>query len=566
MNNHKNIRLIGNTMNTLSQIKLEKLLSDKNFGAGNFLHKLIEVSDNLDTPLLMLDIPYRSLGGKEYTSMNLTDLHSICSEFSSFYYNQGVTAKDVVGIYLDDGIDYLIQFIALNSLGAISAFVNSDLSAEIAAKYLQRLNIIGIYTSKKRLDTLLGSLEQDREPPEKHWIREELTTSNGSLPHTFPFNHSALDPVLLTHTSGTTGLPKAVQASHIPYIHGVKFRLDKEEKHITRYLSALPHSHNSGIAYMMESLIRGCPLRVQTSREPLILASSIEKFKPDFVIAFPKQFVDMCRINLEEFNLNSVFYWRSTGDAAHERHVSIITQYGSHENEKGSIERGSIYIDGLGSSEMGSSLFTIYHNKDSRDFDRGIGKPQPWVEAQVLDDEGKILDNNQVGRLGIKSPSLTLGYWNNSNMTEKSRVQGYWITGDLVYRDTDGFFYHIDRITDKIETSNGILYSLQAEELIMKKFNNIFDCTIYEIDLPDSSVGAVIRVELFNVSQTKVYLESLLVNINVWLNQNGLPSLSSIIFPSKSDDYVPQGITGKVLKRILRNENEQQEFEVETIL
>ena len=122
-------------MKTLSHIKLEKLLSDENFGAGNFLHKVMDVSDDIDTPLLMLDIPYRSLGGKEYTSMSLSDLYSVCQEFSSFYYDQGVTAKDVVGIYLDDGIDYLIQFIALNSLGAISAFVNRDLNAQKTAKY-----------------------------------------------------------------------------------------------------------------------------------------------------------------------------------------------------------------------------------------------------------------------------------------------------------------------------------------------------------------------------------------------------------------------------------------------
>ncbi len=545
-------------MKTLSHLKLEKLLSDENFGAGNFLHKVMDVSDDIDTPLLMLDIPYRSLGGKEYTSMSLSDLYSVCQEFSSFYYDQGVTAKDVVGIYLDDGIDYLIQFIALNSLGAISAFVNSDLNAEKTAKYLQRLNVEGIFTSKKRMHTLIGELEHNNLTEEKYWIREELTTPSGSLPHTFPFNHSALDPVLLTHTSGTTGVPKAVQASHISYLHGVKFRLGKTDKHITSYLSALPHSHNSGIAYMMESLIRGCPLKVQTQREPLLLASSIETFKPDFVIAFPKQFVDMCRIDLKEYNLNSVFYWRSTGDAAHECHVRIITQYGSHENENGTIERGSIYIDGLGSSEMGSSLFTIYHNKDSRDFDRCIGKPQPWVQAQVLDDEGKILSHSQVGRLGIKSPSLTLGYWNNSNMTEKSRVQGYWITGDLVYRDPNGLFYHLDRITDKIETSNGILYSLQAEELIMKKFSYIFDCTIYEIDLPNNNIGAVIQVELTDSNPTNTYLKSLLVNINIWLNKNKLPSLSSIIFSSKSNGYTPQGITGKVLKRVLRNEYEQQ--------
>lgn len=543
-------------MSRLPANKISLLALDEDLGAGNFLHQALASNPQKDSDYMFLQEPVMGFHGKPYKSFSLQSMADLAREWSAFYHSMGVEPKDVVGIFLDDTVDYFIQYVAITSIGAVPALINSKLSCDIAGRYLDRIEAKLVLATTERLEKIKEVFSIIGFKPKAYDIAEVLQDEPMSqLPEVFPYCHHAKDPVLLTHTSGTTGIPKAVIAAHQAYLHGVKFRLANPIPHIERYLSALPHSHNSGIAYLMEATIRGCPVQIQSDKSPASMAQSINEFQADFVVAFPKIFVEMVREEVDPSLLNSVFYWRSTGDAAHERHVKEITRWGSHE-EDGVIKKGSTYIDGLGSSEMGSSLFTVFHDSKERNYDRCVGKPQGWVDAAVLDTYGNVLGANTVGRLGIKSPSLTPGYWNNTNITEKFTCQGYWITGDLVYRDTQGFFYHIDRITDAIQTTEGNIYSLLTEELIMKRFDSIFDCTVYQDNKQDGKVCASIRVDLVAKQHDEEQLKSMLQDINIWLKDNGKPQLHAISVTKPQTSYAPERITGKVLKRELRIDDE----------
>jgi long-chain acyl-CoA synthetase len=541
-------------MSILTTNQLTDLLNDDNFAAGNFLRKVIAVSNDIDKPLVFLDETYVSIENNKYDSLSLRELKSLSEEYASFYHEQGISAKDVVGIYVEDGLDYMIQFLALTSLGAVAAFLNGGLCPEIAALYLEQLNVSGILTTKEKKPQLTACFKKDVSKQLPCWIKGSINAPKGELPVVYPFQHSELDPVLLTHTSGTTGIPKAVQSSHLPYLHGVKDRLATPVKNISRFLNSLPHAHSSSIGYIMEATIRGCPIQVQTQKSAKKLVKAIEEFRPNYVLAFPNLYVDMLRLNMDEYDFSSIFYWRSTGDAAHERHVRIMTQYGSHIADDGTIKKGSTYIDGMGSTEMGSALFTTLRTKDSRDFDRCVGAAESYVDAQILDEHGRVMDENEVGFLAVKSPSVIQGYWNNTNKTEQSRVSGYWVTGDLAYKDTEGKFYHVDRITDRITTDEGMLYSLQTEELIMKEFDIIFDCSIFKLKANNGKESATLKAELLDDNLSKIELDSLLSKINNWLQQHKVPKLASMSISKKSVIHAPLGVTGKVLKRVLREE------------
>ncbi|RXE97798.1 class I adenylate-forming enzyme family protein [Pseudoalteromonas sp. PS5] len=543
-------------MSQIDPFELCKLLQNDQLGAGNFLHYLLRENSYKDHDYIFLERPIIGFDNTQIFSFSHQSLLNTAKQWSAFYHAQGVTAKDVIAVFIDDTIDYFIQFIALSSLGAVPALINSKLAPSIAIQYIQHIEAKLVLTTENRLSELTAV---DKHDDIQFFIIDEVVKQKATtqLPTVYPFVHNALDPVLLTHTSGTTGIPKAVIAAHKPYFHGIRFRLGNPIDNLDRYLTALPHSHNSGLAYLMEASMRGCPTLVLSDKSPKSLAAQIDSFKPNFVVAFPKIFVELVRDEPNPELLQSVNYWRSTGDAAHERHVKHLTEWGSHFNN---AERkpGSVYIDGLGSSEMGSSLFTVNHYRGKRDYDRCVGKPQPWVDAQVLDDDGNLLPAGQVGRLGIKSPSLTPGYWNSSLISEKSRVNGYWITGDLVRKDTLGYFYHLDRITDKIETQDGTLYSLLTEELILKRFDEIFDCSIYTYLDDKQATKVAIRVDLVTENTQESYLYDLLSQINAWLQAHNVISLNSISVVSNANAYAPEGVTGKVLKRVLRHDDQSE--------
>ena len=87
----------------------------------------------------------------------------------------------------------------------------------------------------------------------------------------------------------------------------------------------------------------------------------------------------------------------------------------------------------------------------------------------LLDIEtGEEVPDGEVGHCGLKSPTLALGYWNDSVNTFRTRLNGYYLTGDLLYRDAEGYYYHVDRASDAIDLGGGDwLYTAMSEERIL---------------------------------------------------------------------------------------------------
>ena len=86
----------------------------------------------------------------------------------------------------------------------------------------------------------------------------------------------------------------------------------------------------------------------------------------------------------------------------------------------------------------------------------------------------------QVGHFGLKSPTLAPGYWNDSVNTYRNRMHGYYLTGDLMYRDDDGYYYHVDRAVDAVDLGGGDwLYTAMSEERDPARHcPDVRDCTV----------------------------------------------------------------------------------------
>ena len=82
----------------------------------------------------------------------------------------------------------------------------------------------------------------------------------------------------------------------------------------------------------------------------------------------------------------------------------------------------------------------------------------------------------------MKSPTLAIGYWNDSVNTFRTRLNGYYLTGDLMYRDAEGNYYHVDRASDAIDLGDGKwLYTALSEERILNRCPDVRDCTVLAV-------------------------------------------------------------------------------------
>jgi acyl-coenzyme A synthetase/AMP-(fatty) acid ligase len=538
----------------LSAEQRYRLMLNPALGAGNFLHVAAGTSPDPTIPLVWSDVPYSLMGRTCTEPLSLTSLKEATDALAAWYASRGVRAKDPVAVYGSNGIHYLLHYVALTGLGAIPALTNGNMPPQTAVQHFRRIGAIAVAGDPAQLDAIAGLYGAD----EFRFVcrmDEIAPEGDGAPPPGYPFPHDYLDPVMITHSSGTTGAPKPVLLQHGKWFHGIRHLLGlPPAQGAERYLSSLPVSHNAAIAYAMHAILCGAALMIVSRPQGAAVLECIEQFQPSTVVSFPATYVEMVGCGLAGRSLTSVSNWINSGDAAHEAHIRQLVQHGYHYRGKQRVQ-GSQFIDGLGSSEMGHSSFRVVYTAADRNFERCVGLPQEWVDARVLADDGSELPVGQVGKLGIKSPSVTSGYWNDSVLTHRSQLAGYWLTGDLVYKDSKGCFYHVDRITDAITTTEGVLYSLQTEELILKNQPELLDCTIVGVpDEHDPTRPLVPVVFAFLRAGAEAQEGELLDRINADQRARKRPTLARVQI--LRDGGIPVGVTGKVMKAALRQQQQ----------
>ncbi|MBO3460026.1 acyl--CoA ligase [Aetokthonos hydrillicola Thurmond2011] len=545
------------TKNTILPLyKRIQLFFNKKLGCGNFLNFAVANNPYRDNDIFFLEQPFKTFTGDTINSFSLSLLKNVVDKYASWYYESGICENDPVAIYLEDGIGYFIHYLALNNIGAIPVLVNGLMQYEIAADFIRRVGAIALYTDEKHLNNIS---EHVKDNILLKFITTDAQNSlaqnqhgNMKLPRWYPYSPTDSHPIMLSHSSGTTGNPKAVIFQHKQFFIGKRIRLLKfPASRFDKFLFALPSSHSAGISYFMTSTLLGLPTMVLSNVSGHNAINYLRKFNPSLVAAFPQTYAEIASEPLEEGEFSSVKMWFNTGDAAHEAHIKALVTAG---NPK------SVFIDGLGASELGMALFNKVSSRQTTLFGRYMGKPRSFVKPVVLDEQGNILGPHEVGLLGIKSPTITPGYWNDSNKTLKSYKQGYWTSGDLAYTDKNGNFYHLDRSVDAIECSSGMVYSLLVEEVILKQNTEVADCAV--IGVPNkhgkSSLIALVKMK----SEKNIKASILLDAINKDISDLTAEKLTSLLIVRE----FPVGPTGKVLKRKLREEYKNFLLDSETEL
>lgn len=516
---------------------------DSTVGAGNFFFKFAECWPDKGSVVLESDKPF-VIGAKDYgTTLTVSQLRGLVEQLASWFSKRGVRAGHLVAVFIDDTAAYYIYYLAITHVGAIPTLLNSNMQGSVASNYLCRVGCFALVTDRERaarFDRQATSVGQGA----TIFLTDTIALVAGESDHE-QFSHNGGDNVLIAHTSGTTGPPKPVQFNHSGFFYGVR----RQMYHALgrRALSVLPHSHGSAITLFMSTMVRGVPLFAQSNKNAESVLGSIERWKPNLVMAFPKPLMSLCRTNLESRDLTAVSCWMSTGDASHERHIRILSSMGSR-TQGGVVRKGSLYIDNLGSSEFSFGIFRQIHSPETSKYDRCIGRPFEWVDVKLFGEDGRPVLDNEVGRLGVKSPSVTSGYWNDSAATEMNLLDGYWLTGDLLFRDADGLYYHVDRTTDRGLIDNRMIYSCQLEEILIKRVSDVFDCTVVCVDSEPKKRSVAVAVEPVDMRCDVLALQE---QIRIVLKMNGVnaPVNVEIVDPGWNE-----GLTGKKLKRLIRTE------------
>ncbi|MDW4907280.1 class I adenylate-forming enzyme family protein [Streptomyces sp. ADMS] len=543
----------------ISRQERARICSDTELGAGNVLARLTAYDRPRDEVVLRTDGNWRAPDGSHPTRLTLGQLCEVVDTYAGWYAAQGVLPRDPVALHSCSSAEFAVNFLALTSLGAIPSFVNGNLPPDIAREYVRRQGAVGAFTDREHHDVLATAGSGLRFCATAADIRPG---HRASLPPSHPYRHDPTDPVLISHSSGTTGMPKGVPHTHRTLMYAQLHRLRYSTgTDMERTLVGLPGAHNAMVATLLYCLLLRTDIKLLSSQRGTEVLDAIEEFRPTTVLAFAGTFGEMAAEDLTTRDLSSVQVWFNTGDAAHEAHIRALVRHGSHQTIGRELRRvrveGSVFIDGLGSSEAGYSVFHNRHTRDTSAYSRCVGRPISFAEAAVLAEDGTPLPPGEIGRLGLKSPTLTPGYWNDSLTWNRMRLGGYWLTGDLAHQDEDGNFYHLDRAPDAIRTSTGVVFSTRTEELLLRELPELTDCTV--VGVADDGVradwdgdGVAEAYALLQLADDEGGGDDELTDrVNTALTTAGFPPVTRAL-RMKPDD-VAKGATGKVLKRVMRD-------------
>jgi acyl-coenzyme A synthetase/AMP-(fatty) acid ligase len=477
------------------------LAADHELGAGNVLLKLREHGADPDGPGITFDVP--ADGRPAWTAFTLGELTERVAARAAWLHDRGIRPRDPVAVYATSAADVLLNYAALTWLGAIPALMNPNMAGDVCVLFIQRLRASAVLADEEHLRLLEG-----QELGGALMLPEVSQTGTGDPAKAPPhYRHHADDPVVITHSSGTTRVPAAVVHSHASLFAAIRrLRLTEARPYRpTRELSVLPAAHTAGIITLNQALCNRYELAFLSNqggpfeRSGEAVLDAIERWRPTGVFGFAVTWAELARFDLSTRDLSSVSNWFNTGDCAHEAHIRRLVAVGSHpeRHRDGVVDvRGSKFIDGIGSTEMGHSAFQIAHRLGSDRYGRCVGKPYPFAAVALLDlDTGKPVPDGAVGHVALKSPTLALGYWNDSVTSFRTRFAGYYLTGDLMYRDRAGYYYHVDRAVDAVDLGGGNwLYTALSEERILVSCPDVRDCTVVAGRLDDRVVTAVLLI------------------------------------------------------------------------
>jgi long-chain acyl-CoA synthetase len=261
------------------------------------------------------------------------------------------------------------------------------------------------------------------------------------------------EPAMFLYTSGSTGTPKGVVLSHQSHIWVVETRLAPDlERH--RYLIAAPLYHMNALALAMLACAAHATIVLLPQFTAHAYIEAIGRYRCTWLTAVPPMIAMMLRehealahadlASVEFLRMGSAPVSKSLMDAIHRAlpQASVTNAYGT--TEAGPVVFGP-HPQGLPQPEM------------------SVGYPHPKVQLRLVEGDQRGVER---GVLEMKCPALMNGYHNRPDVKPPFTADGFYITGDVLRRDADGFHYFVGRADDMFVSGGENIYPADVERML----------------------------------------------------------------------------------------------------
>lgn len=464
----------------------------------------------------------------------------------------GSKRGDRVGLLMFNTPAYLEVLYAVMSYGGIVTPLNIRLSMDELAFILNDAAIETLFIHKEFIE-MIDDLKRNC-PSLTHVIMADDIDVEGTLHyeswiHSFPETEFTVDQIEdeeiagLFYTGGTTGRAKGVMLTHKNLVNNAYHAaLNIEFTKNERYLHAAPMFHLADGACSFGVTLAGGSHQYIRSFTAEKWLENVENLKPTSTLLVPTMLNmvmnDSQFAKYDTTSLQKIIYGASP--------MSIEGLKKVKENFK-NIKLYQAY----GMTEA-SPILTVLSSEDHEVGESPIeqkrlsscGKPVHHVELKIVDSLGKELPSHQVGEIVARGPNIMKSYWKLPEETNAVLRNGWYYSGDLGYKDEQGYFYVVDRAKDMIITGGENVYTTEVEN-VLYEIEGVRECAV--VGIPDDTWGEKAIAIIVSTTDSDLTEQKVKEACRKKLANYKVPK--EVIF----SDELPKSGAGKILKRHLRD-------------
>jgi acyl-CoA synthetase (AMP-forming)/AMP-acid ligase II len=481
-------------------------------------------------------------GGKEYSYQWLEENSSALAASLA---KLGVEPRDHISLWMKNSLEYILSFYGILKAGGVVVPVSTHYGEREVLHQLRETKVKGLITSGNLYAQVKNLI------PEIQGLRFIVIEGEGELPsNIIPFSSLlggsnrldrsiGIDPkeriAVLPFSSGTTGLPKGVMLTHFNLLSCLYQVVQVHEISSTDIMiNQLPFFHIYGMTVLMGTSIMAGATQVLASRFRPIdeFLSLFETYRPTLFFTVPLIVQEFCHHpKVPIMDWTRLRYVNAGGailsPEVQERFtqitgVPVMVGYGLTESSP------TTHVTPIGKIKAGS-----------------IGLPLSLTEDKIVNPEtGTELRPREIGELWVRGPQVMKGYFNNPEATAQTVTNGWLRTGDLAWKDEEGYVFIVDRLKEVIKCKGYQVPPAEIENILVSH-PDIKDAAVIGEPHPDYGEVPVAYVVL----QDKARLSQEAIIDYAAQGLAKYKRLAKVVFT----ETIPRSASGKVLRRLIKN-------------
>ncbi len=475
----------------------------------------------------------------ESRTISYAQLEADASRLANAMRAQNIGAGDRVALYLPNIPEFATTYYAVQKIGAIPVAINAIFRTGEVEYLLNDSGAVLVFAVAELVDFV----PRASCPALKHVVVCEGEAADGTQtlaqwcagqPERFdPVERAPDDPAALIYSSGTTGFPKGVTLSQSNISSNVATAAKYSDyRDDDRLCAFLPLFHVYGQNYILNAaILAGATVCLFRRFVPDVVLEAIQRDRITLFFGVPTIFIGLLSMDLSKYDLSSIRYEMSAAATMPEEISRRWTE-----------RFGRRVYEGYGLTEC--SPFACYNDLVEHRFG-SVGRAVEGFTLKIFDENDKELPRGEWGEICIQGPGVMLGYWKRPEDTAQTLRGGWLHSGDIGRMDEDGYVFIVDRVKDMINVSGFKVWPAELEQYLYK-LPQVQEVAVYGIPHPEK--GEQVVVAVVPKAGQAITPDDVIAYCRANIAAYKVPARVDIV------QELPKSATGKILKRVLRDE------------